>query len=112
MVGDLRQRIESIDCREHLAPLLRKECLGSPADGLAVVDHQDLEALKLCIRAAHVRRLLPDQRLTHTAAPASERGNLQPHAYRGWAGAKRSAVLTYRYSPGYATRVTFLKTHA
>ncbi len=62
MVGDLRQRIESIDRREHLAPFLREEGLGGPADGLAVVDHQDLEALKLCIRAAHVRRLLPEDK--------------------------------------------------
>src|SRR5690348_6071291 len=38
MVRDLRQRIEAVDRREDLAPLLGEERLGRPPDRLAVVD--------------------------------------------------------------------------
>jgi hypothetical protein len=44
MIGDFRQRIESVDRGEHLASLLGQERLGGTADSLAIVDHQDLES--------------------------------------------------------------------
>src|SRR6266480_1094634 len=45
MVGDLGERIEAIDRREDLAALLRQQRLGRAANGLAVVDDEDLQAL-------------------------------------------------------------------
>ena len=44
VVGDLRQRVEAVHGREHLAALLGEQRLGRPADGLAVVDDQHLQA--------------------------------------------------------------------
>jgi len=45
MVGDLGERIEAIDRGEHLAALLRQQRLGRAANGLAVVDDEDLQPL-------------------------------------------------------------------
>ena len=45
MVGDLGERIEAVDRREDLAAFLGQERLGGTADGLAVVDDQDLQSL-------------------------------------------------------------------
>ena len=60
MVRDFRERIEPIDGRKDLTPLLGEECLGRTANRLAVVDHQNLQALELRVAAGHgVGQLLP-----------------------------------------------------
>src|SRR5688572_7900551 len=44
VVGDLGQRVEAVDGREHLAALLGKQRLRRAADRLAVVDDEHLES--------------------------------------------------------------------
>src|SRR5258708_7206157 len=44
MVGDLGERVETIDGREHFATLLGQKGFGGPPDGLAVVDHENFES--------------------------------------------------------------------
>src|SRR6185437_16122035 len=56
VVGDLGERVEAVDGREHFAALLGQKGFGSPADGLAVVDHQDFQSRQLWLavdRALH-----------------------------------------------------------
>src|SRR5262249_50361644 len=60
VVRNFRERIEAVDGRIDLAPLLGEERLGRAADRLTVVDHQDLETLELRVAAGHdERQLLP-----------------------------------------------------
>ena len=47
MVGDLRERIEPVDRREHFAAFLGQQRFRRPADGLAVVDDQHLQACQV-----------------------------------------------------------------
>src|ERR1700743_1262864 len=51
MVRDLGQRIETIDGGEHFAAFLGEKGFGSPANGLAVIDHENLEARELRLAA-------------------------------------------------------------
>src|SRR5690606_8492588 len=51
VVGNLRQRVEAVDCRIDRAAFFRQQRLGSAPDRFAIVDHKDLEALKACLRA-------------------------------------------------------------
>src|SRR5271165_5996680 len=44
MIGDLGERIEAVDGSEHLTALLGEQCFSGPANGLAVIDHEDFEA--------------------------------------------------------------------
>ena len=53
MVRDLRERIESVDGGEYLAPLLGEQRFGGTADRFAVVDDQHLQALELRVVAGH-----------------------------------------------------------
>src|SRR5580692_2105732 len=49
VIGDLRERLEAVHGGHHLATFLGQERLSRLADGLAVVDHQDLEALQTAL---------------------------------------------------------------
>ena len=51
MIGYLGECVESIDGREHLATLLGEERFSGSANGLAVVDHEDLEAREFRLAA-------------------------------------------------------------
>src|ERR1700689_104531 len=51
MIGDLGQGVETIDCREHFAALFGEKCFSGPANGLAVVDHENLEAREFRLAA-------------------------------------------------------------
>src|SRR5215831_13972013 len=53
VVGDLRECIEAVDRGEHLAPLFGEQRLRGAPDGLAVVDDENLESLKLRVAAGH-----------------------------------------------------------
>src|SRR6266581_3935374 len=53
VIRDFRERIEAIDRRKDLTPLLGEECLGRAANRLTVVDDQNLEALELRVAAGH-----------------------------------------------------------
>jgi hypothetical protein len=43
VIGDLGKRIESVNGREHLAPLLGEQRLGGSANGFAVVYYKNFE---------------------------------------------------------------------
>src|SRR6202167_2573899 len=51
MVGDLGEGIESVDSREHFATLLGEERFSGSANGLTVVDHENLEAREFRLAA-------------------------------------------------------------
>src|SRR5579864_9360828 len=53
VVGYLGEGVEAIDRREDLAALLGEQRLGRAPDGLAVVDDEDLQPLKLRAVAVH-----------------------------------------------------------
>jgi hypothetical protein len=44
VIGDLGERIEPVLGQDHLAPGLREEDLGAPADGVRIVDHHHFHA--------------------------------------------------------------------
>jgi hypothetical protein len=47
MIGDLRQRIKTVDRRVDFAALFGQQSLRGSADRLAIVDDEDLEALEV-----------------------------------------------------------------
>src|SRR3984957_10096944 len=51
MVGDLGEGVETIDGREHFAALLGQERFSGSADGLTVIDHENLEAREFRLAA-------------------------------------------------------------
>ena len=46
VIGDLRQCVESVDCREDLATFLGQQRFGGSADGFAVINDENLEAVQ------------------------------------------------------------------
>src|SRR5690606_27472814 len=83
VICDLRQRVEPVDRRVNRASFLREQRLGSATDGLAVVDHKDLEALQARPRAYRVTG-------RHALLPALRRPPLPGCSHSGTARTQRA----------------------
>ena len=61
VVGDLRERIETIDRGEDFAAFLREQGFCGLSNGLAVVDDEDFQTLEMWVRVVHRVPLLDKQ---------------------------------------------------